>query len=354
MDTGETHLPEGALASVVGPRPGLARAASLELWRHLPAWMFFIYAVLLLNTELTNFHPSRGDLAHTVVFPLSVFVVFQVVRTSAGRASRRLFAVSLALAFGVPLVVLATHRPSPLDVSQLLRVYEWSNFLWAGLLIAHAWAHRRSHVALFFGVGLLYGAALENGGILLGFFHETNLTDTMVKPFVAPVATMVGWSVVLYMATFVTWELRRHLGWLRRSAPLSALAVGSFATLLDLQIDPIATAAGCWVWHESLPGWFHGVPLVNFIAWMCALVPFAYVLFRVQERRGLGDGAAWSAGALKELLGWTPAALVLAALCFVGVTLLVEGPDGPSWTLLNRFTLGVVNSLAFRTGAVAP
>jgi len=233
MDKGETHLPEGALASVVGPRPGLARAASLELWRHLPAWMFFIYAVLLLNTELTNFHPSRGDLAHTVVFPLSVFVVFQGVRTSAGRASRRLFAVSLALAFGVPLVVLATHRPSPLDVSQLLRVYEWSNFLWAGLLIAHAWAHRRSHVALFFGVGLLYGAALENGGILLGFFHETNLTDTMVKPFVAPVATMVGWSMVLYMATFVTWELRRHLGWLRRSAPLSALAVGSFATLLD-------------------------------------------------------------------------------------------------------------------------
>jgi hypothetical protein len=108
------------------------------------------------------------------------------------------------------------------------------------------------------------------------------------------------------------------------------------------------------VWHESLPGWFHGVPLVNFIAWMCALVPFAYVLFRVQQRRGLGDGAAWSAGALKELLGWTPAALVLAALCFVGVTLLVEGPDGPSWTLLNRFTLGVVNALAFRTGAVAP
>lgn len=342
MHTGETHLPEGALESVAAPTPGLARAARAELWRHLPAWMFFVYAVLLLNTELTNFHPARGDLAHTIVFPLGVFVLFQVVRANAGLASRQLLVTSLALAFGLPLVVLAVHQPSPLDVSQLLRVYEWSNFLWAGLLIAHAWAHQRSHVALFFGVGLLYGACLENGGILLGFFHETNLTDTMVKPFVAPVATMVGWSVVLLMATFVTWELRKRLGWLRRSAALSALAVGAFATMLDLQIDPIATAAGCWVWHESLPGWFHGVPLVNFIAWMCALVPFAYVLFRVQERRGLADGVAWDAGALKELLAWTPAALVLAALCFIGVTLVVEGANGPSWTLLNHFTLGAV------------
>lgn len=344
--TEETYLPEGALdGAAARPRPGLVTAAGRELWRQLPAWMFLVYAALLLNTELTNFHPARSDLAHTVVFPLAVFVLFQGVRASFGRASRRLLVVSLALAFGLPLLILATHRPSPLDVSQLLRIYEWSNFLWAGLLLAHAWAHRRSHVALFFGVAFLYGAALENGGILLGFFHETNLTDTVVRPFVAPFATMVGWSVVLLMATFVVWELRRRLPWLRRSAAVSALAVGSFATLLDLQIDPIATAAGCWVWHESLPGWFHGVPLVNFIAWMCALVPFAYVMFRVQERRKLEDGAAWDKGALVELFAWTPAALVLAALCFLAVTVAVEGANGPSWTLLNQFTLGVLRSV---------
>ncbi|MEW5742089.1 MAG: carotenoid biosynthesis protein [Myxococcota bacterium] len=336
--TEETYLPEGALDR---PRTGLLTAARRELWRHLPAWMFFIYAVLLLNTELTNFHPARADLAHTIVFPLSVFVLFQGVRASFGRASRRLLAVSLTLAFGLPLLILSTARPSPLDVSQLLRVYEWSNFLWAGLLVAHAWRHQRSHVALFFGVAFVYGLCLENGGILLGFFHETNLTDTVVRPFVAPFATMVGWSVVLLMATFVTWELRKRLGWLQRSAALSALAVGTFATLLDLQIDPIATAAGCWVWHESLPPWFHGVPLVNFIAWMCALVPFAYVMFRVQARRRIEDAGRWDAGALKELLAWTPATLVLAALCFMAVTVAVEGANGPSWTLLNHFTLSV-------------
>lgn len=335
--TSETTMPAEALT------PGTAlKAARDELWRHLPAWMFFIYGVLLLNTELTNFSPARGDLAHTIVFPLLVFVIYQVVRFTHGTGSKRLVLTSLALAFGLPTLTFFFHTPSPLSHDALLRIYEWSNFGWAALLIWHLWRHQRTHVALFFGVGLLYGAALENGGIILGFFHETNLTDTMVRPFVAPVATMIGWSVVLSMATFITWGLRKRLPWLRRSALLSALSVGTFATLLDLQIDPIATAVGCWVWHETLPGWFHGVPLVNFVAWMCALVPFGYVMFRVQERRGLRDGAAWKAEDLLELLKWTPAGLVLAALVFMVATVVIEGVSGPSWTLLNTFTARLV------------
>jgi uncharacterized membrane protein len=335
--TSETVLPEGT-----GSWFGAARR---ELWRELPAWMFFIYGVLLLNTELTNFSPARRDLAHTVVFPLSVFALYQVVRFTHGRATRRLLVTSLVLGLGLPTLIFFWHTPSPLAHDTLLRIYEWSNFAWAALLIAHLWRHQRTHVALFFGVGLLYGAVLENGGIVLGFFHETNLTDTMVRPFVAPVATMIGWSVVLAMATFITWGLRRRLPWLRRSAGLSALAVGLFATLLDLQIDPIATAVGCWVWHESLPGWFHGVPLINFVAWLCALVPFGYVMFRVQERRGLADGAAWSRADLAALLAWAPAGLLVAALGFIGVTLGLEGVHGPSWTLLNHFTLRVLSLL---------
>jgi uncharacterized membrane protein len=334
--TSETTMPAEALT------PSTAWAgARKELWRHLPAWMFFIYGVLLLNTELTNFSPARSDLAHTIVFPLLVFVIYQVVRFTHGTGSRRMVVTSLLLAFGLPTLTFFFHTPSPLEPLTLLRIYEWSNFAWAALLIWNLWKHERSHVALFFGVGLLYGAVLENGGIVLGFFHETNLTDTMVRPFVAPVATMIGWSVVLAMATFVTWQLRQRLPWLRRSAALSALLVGSFATLLDLQIDPIATAVGCWVWHHSLPGWFHGVPMVNFIAWMCALVPFGYVMFRVQERRGLADGAKWNREALVDLLRWSPAGLVIAALLFIGVTLIIEGVSGPSWTLLNVFTARV-------------
>jgi hypothetical protein len=321
-------------------------AARQELWRYLPAWMFFIYAQLLLNTELTNMQPPRADLAPTALFPIAVFVAHQAARASAfGRLQWRLLLTSVLLAFGLPLLTFFWHRPSPIDPVTLLRVYEWSNFAWAGLLIAHAFAHQRSHVPLFFGVAFVYGALLENGGIVLGFFHESLLTSTIVPPLVAPVATMIGWSVVLLMATFVVWTLRARLPWLGRSALFSSAAVAVCATLLDLQIDPLATAARCWVWHESLPPWFKGVPLVNFIAWLCALGPFSYVMFRVQSLNGVRDGGHWPVRAQLHLLRWVPGALFVAGLSFMLVTVVVEGSNGPSWTLLNDFTLRMTSLL---------
>jgi hypothetical protein len=81
---------------------------------------------------------------------------------------------------------------------------------------------------------------------------------------------------------------------------------------------------------------------VNFLAWMCALVPFGYVLFRVQERRRIADGAAWAHADLLRLLAWSPYALLLATLSFIGFTLLLEGRGGPSWELLNGFSSRVL------------
>ncbi len=344
-NTGETQLPALELEAV-SLRPAWV-ALRQEAWRFLPAWMFFVYACLLLNTELTNYSPPRTDFASTVVFPLAVFVLFLVVRALKAPDVRRrtgLLVGGVALALGLPLLNLFLHRPSPLSTEVMLRFYELSNFAWAGLLMWHAWKHRPNDLLLFFGVGLVYGALLENGGIVLGFFHEEALQVTMVRPFVAPVATMIGWSVVLLMATFVVRHLRAWLPWLGRSALLSAIAVGTFATMLDLQIDPIATATGCWVWHGSLPGWFHGVPLVNFVAWLCALIPYAYVMFRLQEKLGLDDHTPWSARHLGWGLAAIPGALVLAAVCFASSTLLLEGPQGASWTLLMQFTARVLGS----------
>jgi uncharacterized membrane protein len=336
--------PEASDSAIVEAAPAPWALARVELWRNLPAWMFLIYACLLLNTELTNLRPARGDLAHTVIFPLAVFVFLQTIRATAAATLRwRLLVVSLTLAFGLPLATLLWHRPSPISNAQLLLVYEWSNFAWAALLIGHALAHQRSHALLFFAVAFVYGALLENGGIVLGFFHESHLQSTLVKPFVAPFATMIGWSVVLSMATFVVWELRARLPWLRRTTLGSAVAVSVSATLLDLQIDPLATAAGCWVWDASLPPWFHGVPLVNFIAWLTAIGPFAYVMFRVAERRRIADGGRWDRAALTELFAWVPGALLLAALAFMALTAIVEGVNGPSWTVLNRFLLALTN-----------
>ncbi|MBL9037065.1 MAG: carotenoid biosynthesis protein [Archangium sp.] len=337
--TEETELPVDAL-----PLPAWREALQVvkrEVRTFLPVWMYFAYACLLLNTELTAFEPPRVDLAATVVFPLAVFVFFNVMRglyapdvTQRGR----FIVLTTGVALGLPLLNLSHFSPSPLSRDALLACYEYSNFAWALLLGWHAWKRSPSLVALFFGVGLVYGALLENGGIVLGFFHEQNLVRTQVGPFPAPVATMIGWCVVLYMAMFPVWRLRTWVPMLKRSALLSAALVAGFATLLDLQIDPLATALGCWVWHASLPGWFHGVPLANFVAWLCALFPLAYVLFRIQDLSGVRDGKAWPRPVLWRALAAVPAALVLAALLFVGSTLVLEGPVGPSWELLSSFT----------------
>jgi hypothetical protein len=341
-NTSETQLPtiEAGfdLKDAVGPplRAGLAAVRD-----EAPVWVFFAYVCSLLNTELTNLVPARPDFASTTVFPMAVFVLFTTVR--ALRAPEVQFpklalTVPVGLALVLPALNVLWHRPSPLPTETLRTVYELSNFAWAAVLIRFFWKRQPSSLLYFFGVGLVYGAVLENGGIVLGFFDEQNLRVSMVKPFVAPVATMIGWCVVLGVATYLVWRLREWIPTLKRQHFVSGLLVGVFATMLDMKIDPIATATGCWVWHSSLPPWFHGVPLVNFVAWLCALVPFAWVMFRVQHAVGVKDLGPWSGKQLGTALLFVPYALVIALIAFMTSTLLLEGPTGPSWTLLAEFT----------------
>lgn len=339
-NTGETQLP----LSEVGVRESVMpylRAGWRAMADDVPAWLFFWNACLLLNTSLTNLSPARPDFAPTIIFPMGVFVLFSTVRALKServRFPKLALIVPVVMALGLPTINMLWHQPSPLEVTSLRTVYELSNFLWASLLIRYFWKREKSVLVFFFGVALVYGAVLENGGIVLGFFDEQNLGKTMVKPFVAPVATMIGWCVVLGMATHLVWRLREWLPWMKQSALLSGLLVGVFATMLDLQIDPIATATGCWVWDSSLPGWFHGVPLVNFVAWLCALVPFAWVMFRLQEKVGVADAGAWNRRQLGAALLAVPYALIIALIAFMTTTLVLEGPNGPSWNLLAAFT----------------
>ena len=339
---GGLSLPATAAAP---PAPPLASLRA-DLGKNLPLWLYLLCGVLLFNTALTNLGRPRPDLAWAAVFPLGLFSLIQLLRAArAGAPSeRRLLLASLAFPALLPPLILAVQRPSPLSHRGLLVAYELSSFAWGALLIWHAWRLRPALVALFFGAGLFYGALLENGGILLGFFHEQNLKLTQIPPLPAPLATVVGWSVVLMMGTCVTWQLRALFPALRRSPLGSALLVAVTATTLDLQIDPLATAAGAWSWHPSLPPWFLGVPRLNYLAWMCALVPFAWALFRHQERTGLADAGAFGAADVWALTRAAPAILAIAALLFLGAITLLEGPRGPSWEILFTFGWKVLGS----------
>lgn len=328
----EWSEPSGAV------RVSLWRKVATEIWTHLPAWLFFMYGSLLLNTLLTNLTPAPKELAFTAAFPIGVFLSYYGVRAWRAPDVRRrwlLFGIAASLSLVVPFVTFTWHAPSPLTAEELRLFYEISNFAWALLLIVHAVRTRPDHGLLFFGAGLFYGAMLENGGILLGYFAETHLL-TMVPPFVAPLSTMVGWSVVLYMSFFIARGLRSWLPGLRRSAVLSSIVVATSAVLLDLQIDPIATHVGCWVWDPSLPPVLGPVPLVNFIAWVCALLPFAYVMFRYQEINGLSDETRLSRRHHVMAFAASPAILLLAAAAFLALITLIEGVSGPSWMVLYR------------------
>lgn len=330
--TGELVLPAGVLEL----EPVRTRAVR-EVVEYLPVWMFFFYGCLLLNASLTNLSPARPDLAHLAVFPLVVFVGFYAVRALKGADVSNplaMIAATFGIALLLPMATIAWHRPSPLSHRGLLAAYELSNFGWAAMMMWHAARKQRGHVLLFFGVGLFYGACLENGGILLGYFHETKLDITRVRPFVAPIATMVGWCVVLYMATFVVWKLRANIAPLRRSPFMSAALVAVTATMLDLHIDPLATAVGCWVWAQELPPFWHGVPLTNFVAWLAALFPFAWVMFREQKRAAIRDGGLWPRESLQRLLIRVPATLTLAFAIFGTTMGLLEGFDGPAWSVI--------------------
>jgi uncharacterized membrane protein len=338
LTSGEWQVPVHELFALEGTRVPARTRVLREVWRHLPAWLFLVYGCLLLNCELTNLTPPRPELAPTVMFPLIAFTVYYVARALwAPDVLRRrgLLLLTLGLAFGLPTLNVAYHRPFPIAEEPLRNLYEVSNFVWAGLLAIHALSRSRSLFVLCFGAGMFYGVLLENGGILLGFFSETHLSS-MVPPMVAPLATMVGWSLVLYMAFFVVRGLRAVVPWLRRSAVASALAVAGTALLFDLQLDPLATGLHCWVWAPSLPAFFHGVPLANFVAWICAIFPFAYMVLRYQERQRLPDRKEWTARQLRFTFLAAPVTLAAAATLFLGSMAVLEGTNGPSFQLLYR------------------
>ena len=62
---------------------------------------------------------------------------------------------------------------------------------------------------------------------------------------------------------------------MRWQAPLAA---ATLAVLLDLFIDPVAVAAGYWVWRISGTV-YYGIPLLNFVGWfvLMLLAPLAWI-----------------------------------------------------------------------------
>jgi putative membrane protein len=98
------------------------------------------------------------------------------------------------------------------------------------------------------------------------------------------------------------------------------LLTSIIAVVLDLFIDPVAVAAGYWVWFVEGTV-YYGIPLLNFVGWFVImfLAPLAWILIARQRRWGY-----WQKGgvALAALIPLFIVSVVLSLALNGTVTLL--------------------------------
>ena len=216
--------------------------------------------------------------------------------------------------------------------------YEFSALVLAAVTAVHCYRKRgRWDTLKIFGVGLVYGVVLENGGPmhlpLLGFegyFYEENYKLYLFEFFgwgrrvsLVPLCTHVGWPVVFYLAVLFWERICAAFPQVRRRVLLSGLIITSSGLLFDLNFDVLATRFNWWVWHERFSELWFGVPLINYIAWFWAVVVFGWCWVWLHQRPG------WSEGKVTVWLAACVPAMWVVAL--IGVTLSKYVFDALGW-----------------------
>jgi len=296
---------------------------ALEL---LPVWYLWLQAFTLLDTEVRLTDPPRYDLAFTAGFPLAWFAAYYLVKPSRGPARtfpRALLIVTLSCALPL-LLILVVLNPAPQPPDVLMQQMEVGRYVFA-VLLAFQCAVIVSGTAFvkFFVVALLYGAILENGGILGGFFSEPGYLF-YIPGLPAPFVNVVGWSITVYMSVYIWQRIMERFQPTRFKTAIFAVGVTAIALCQDLQIDPYATHARWWIWNEKLPPCFLGVPLLNFLAWIAAILPFAWLYYYIESKPALTETER-----IGRLFLAVPVMLAAALAVVLLLTLMFRGPGSP-------------------------
>ena len=90
------------------------------------------------------------------------------------------------------------------------------------------------------------------------------------------------------------------------------LLTGGIAVVFDLFVDPVAVAAGYWIWFVEGTV-YYGIPLLNFVGWfvLMFLAPLAWIL--IAQRRQAHPGRKFAL-ALLSLLPLSVASILLSLL----------------------------------------
>lgn len=302
------------------------------LWRDLPLWVVPGMILFVAYVELTVFDHPRYDLLPTALASFAWYVA--AVRAGLRRAGARKHGARRHILWGAlvaaALTSLCALPPAVTDPRTVKIFFEISMVVLAVAMAAHCLNRRGAPDLLsLFGVGLLYGIVLENSGIRMGFFDEPGYL-WYVPGLPAPIATMGGWSLCAYLAIWFADRIAPRAKWTART-----LIATAFIVSVDLHGDAAASAFGWWIWPEPFSRRLFDIPLINFIAWTSAVLPYYGAYFLVRDRE---EGAAPGAARRRplRLLAAMPAVFVLSTVMVQGLTALLLGWGSPEMALFRE------------------
>jgi len=321
-----------------------------DIWRSLPIWFFYLEALGLLHFVIANIDPAQYKALGRTAFPFAVTALLSLawvigyyvlrIKNSDRLENKPYYYLVIPSLLAAPLVFTYVFYSSfpffrvILSQDYLRRLFEYLQLSWIVLFLLHALLHRGwQKFVTFYIVGFVYGLLLENTGIVLGYFHETDYLFYLWR-LPAPFATMMGWCLVFYCCIWVAEYFREQFKWFRGSPLRSAFLTTCVALSLDIQLDPIASLSGVfWKWNDALPQWFLSVPFCNFAAWFGAFMPFAWAYFYLQERKDLNETQKnW------KLFVHVPLIAVAAGIIWLLLMTIFEGGfSGPTYQILDAF-----------------
>lgn len=138
-----------------------------------------------------------------------------------------------------------------------------------------------------FGTGIVVAYAIEEFAIHFGIAGGYHFTDLMgPKIDVVPLAIPLGWVSVLYLGWVMANLIIDGAPTPRRTSHYriiaGALAADLISTTIDLAGDPTSVHNGMWVWESG--GYYFGVPVGNYVAWVVIGVA-TLIIHGYQERR---------------------------------------------------------------------
>lgn len=325
-----------------------------EVWRRLPIWFLYLEAIGLLHFMRANVKPEMFYevgyppylFALTTIVPLAWVFAYYLLRIRRSQSVNKPLAYAglVFLTVILPILIYVAYIWLPkyyLSKDQIRTLFEYSQFFWFALFIIHAYfVGGKSIFVTFWGVCLIYGIILENTGIILGYFSESEFKYYLWR-LVAPICTMLGWVIVFYCATRIAEYFRELFPSWNPSVLKMALLTTAIALSFDFQLDPLASLSGIWwKWNDLYYSpqyikysFYLGVPIINFVAWFSAFLPFSYAYFWAYSQPG------WDVKQRNwQLFLRLHIVVIVAGILNFGIMALIEGGfSGPTFQILNEF-----------------